>query len=290
MSSARLSAPSVPSPVATAILSLVHSNLLISLSATSVAVSTMVLADLDPRPIPLFIVFAVTLFVYSFNRITDLAEDERNVPRRAAFVRRYGPALLAVGGVLYLGAIAVAVVRNVPGAPAMVLPLFVAVLYSVVGLKRVLFVKNLLVGLSWGLIPLGVGVYYRELWTVDVLFTFAFVTTVLTIAAVVFDIKDIEGDREEGIETLPVVAGPRRTRRATALASALVGYAVVAFVAAGAVDSQYLLLLPFVGYMIGYCLVATPDRTPLFYGFVVDVEHILLAVLLAASASLPGVV
>ena len=263
------------------ILFLVHSNLLISLSATSVAVSTLLLADLAVDPVALFIVFAVTLFVYSFNRLTDLAEDEQNVPERASFVRRYGVGLVAVGAALYLVATAVAIVRGIPGAPAMIAPLSVAVLYSVVGLKRILLVKNLLVGLSWGLIPLGVGVYYDVLLTVDILFMSAFVTAALTVAAVVFDIKDIEGDRAEGIRSIPVVAGPTRTRQFAAGSSALLAVIVLALLAVGVLHRQYALLLPFVGYMIGYSRVATRDRTPLFYGFVIDAEHIFLAVSLA---------
>ncbi|MXR50780.1 prenyltransferase [Halovenus sp. WSH3] len=261
----------------TALLTLVHSNLLISLSATSVAVSTIVLADLRLEPIPLFIVFAVTLFVYSFNRLTDRAEDERNVPGRASFVERYGRVLLAAGILLYAAATVTAIVTGIPGAPAMIVPLAVAVLYSVFGVKRILLVKNLLVGLSWGMIPLGVGVYYEALFTVDILFLFAFVTTALTIAAVVFDIKDIEGDREEGIRTVPLVVGVARTRHLAAAASALLGVVVVSAVAVGLVHPQYLLLVGYTTYMTGYSLTARVDRTPLFYGLVIDSEQILLA-------------
>jgi 4-hydroxybenzoate polyprenyltransferase len=263
-----------------AVLFLVHSNLLISLSATSVALSTMLFADLAVDPAALFIVFAVTLFVYSFNRLTDIAEDEQNVPERASFVQQYGVYLLAVGAVLYLVATAVAIVRGIPGAPAMIVPLAVAVLYSVVGLKRILLVKNLLVGLSWGLIPLGVGVYYGVLRSFDILFMFGFITAALTIAAVVFDIKDIAGDRAEGIRSVPVVAGPARTRQLAVVASAFLGALVVVLLLTGVLHRQYVLLLPFICYMIGYSLVATRDRTPLFYGFVIDSEHIFLAVLL----------
>jgi len=259
------------------ILFLVHSNLLISLSATSVALSTMLLADLAVDPAALFIVFAVTLFVYSFNRLTDIAEDEQNVPDRASFVRQYGVWLLAIGALLYLAATAVAIVRGIPGAPAMIVPLGVAVLYSVVGLKRILLVKNLLVGLSWGLIPLGVGVYYGVLRSVDILFLFGFITAALTIAAVVFDIKDIAGDRAEGIKSVPVVAGPARTRQFAVAASALLGSIVVLLLVVDVLHRQYVLLVPFICYMIGYSLVARRDRTPLFYGFVIDSEHIFLA-------------
>ncbi len=240
----------------------------------------MLFADLTVEALPLFIVFAVTLFVYSFNRLTDLAEDEQNVPDRAAFIKRYGRGLFALGTILYLLATAVAIARGVPGAPAMVVPLVVAVLYSVVGIKRILLVKNLLVGISWGLIVLGVGVYYNQLFAVDILFFFVFITAVLTIAAVVFDIKDIEGDRAEGIRTVPAVVGPKRTRQFSAVAILAVGAVVFLLLVANVLHSQYLILFPFLGYILGYTLVARRDRTPIFYGFVIDVEHTLLAAIL----------
>ncbi|MFW5974274.1 MAG: UbiA family prenyltransferase [Natrialbaceae archaeon] len=268
------------------VLFFVHSNLLISTAATSVALSTMLLADLPVEWLPLFIVFAVTLFVYSFNRLTDLAEDEENVPRRASFIDDYGFALLAVGTVLYFLATVAAIVAGIRGAPAMVVPLAVALLYSVFGLKRVLLVKNLLVGLSWGLIPLGVGVYYEVLVTFDVLFMFAFTTASLTIAAVVFDIKDIEGDRVEGIRTVPVLAGPRRTRQLASVATTLLGVGVAGLIAVGALHARYAALLVFLAYILGYSQFATTDRTPLFYGFVIDSEHILLAAILLATEAL----
>lgn len=273
----------IPTLVTASIRYLVHSNVFISLSATSVVVSTLVLAELPLDALPLFIVFAASMFVYSFNRIADLAEDEQNVPGRAEFVRRYGTLFLVIGVVLYVGASAIAVARGLPGAPALILPLVVAVLYSVVGLKQVLLVKNLLVGISWGLIPLGAGVYYGELESTDVLFMFAFVTTMLTIAAAIFDIKDIDGDREAGIRTLPVVVGSRVTRRLAAGATVLVSALVAGFVLSGILPPRYGTLLPFTAYVFCYSLFATPDKGPLFYGFIVDGEHVFLALLVLGT-------
>nr|WP_254769422.1 UbiA family prenyltransferase [Salinilacihabitans rarus] len=258
---------------------MVHSNLLISLSAASVAVTTVVLADLPLRLLPVCIVFAVTLFVYSFNRLADLDEDERNVPGRAAFTRRYGPVLFALGVACYLAVFVLAVVWDLPGAPLLVVPFVVAILYSTVGLKRLFLVKNLTVGVAWGLIPLGVGVYYDALGSTEIRFLFGFVTAVLTIAAVVFDVKDIEGDRAEGIRTVPNTFGPRATRIATAAATVVVSVVVLGFVLAGVLGRGFLVLLAFTAYVFGYCLAATPDRGPLFYGFVVDGEHVFLAAL-----------
>jgi 4-hydroxybenzoate polyprenyltransferase len=265
------------------ILFLVHSNLLISVAATGVAVATVILVGLPLRPVPLFIVFAVTMFVYSFNRIADFAEDKQNVPTRATFISQYGKPLLAFGIVLYAVAAVFVTLRGVPAAPALGLPRVVALLYSTVGLKRILLVKNLMVGGSGGLIPTGVGVYYDVFPDAEILFLAGFTTAILTIAAVVFDIKDIEGDREEGIQTVPILVDPGWTRRLAAGATLLLGVVVVALVVVGALPGRYAVLLGYTGYVFTYSLFATRDRTPLFYGFVIDSEHIWLALVLLVA-------
>jgi 4-hydroxybenzoate polyprenyltransferase len=268
------------STLVTAVEILVHSNLFVSVSATSVALTTILLADLPFDPVPLFIVFAATLFVYSFNRITDLAEDEQNVPTRANFTKKYGKKLFAVGVSLYIAALALAVYLGLPGVPFLALPLVVGAVYSLGG-KRFLLVKNLLVGGAWGIIPLGVGIYYGVLARTEILFLSGFFVVAVTVAAALFDIKDIEGDREEGIHTVPNVYGPRTTR----LVSAVVVLSLVPFVvAAGATfSSQFFVLLGFLAYVLAYVPFATRDRGVLFYGFVIDGEHIFVAVLTLAT-------
>lgn len=259
---------------------LVHSNLLISIAATSVAFSTVRVLDLPLDPIPLFIVFAATLFVYSLNRITDIEEDETNVPSRAAFTERYGGLLFGVGIVLYLAVISGAVWFGIRGAPFLVLPAVVAALYSLLRVKRLLLVKNLIVGVSWGIIPLGVGVYYGIGLTTGVVVLSGFFTTMLTVAAAVFDIKDIEGDREEGIRTVPIVYSVSATQRGAAGVTLFVAVAVAGVVAGGIVPRQFLVLLGFLAYVAGYIPFATRDRGALFYGFIIDGEHIFLAILI----------
>ncbi len=258
---------------------LVHSNVFISISAASVVVTTIALADLPPDPRPFFIVFAVTMFVYTVNRFTDLEEDETNVPQRAAFIRRYGRIWLAVGAVLYLAAIGFAIALDVPGVGFMLVPLLAAILYSTVGVKRLFFVKNLFVGAAWALIPLGVGYYFGQPWRFEVLFLAGYIGAMITIAAVIFDVKDIEGDRAEGIRTVPNTFGPGWTRTVSQVANVLVAASLVAIVATGVLSTVFLVLLAFNGYVGAYIPFATPDRGPLFYGFVVDGEHLFLAVL-----------
>jgi len=109
-------------------------------------------------------------------------------------------------------------------------------------------------------------VYYDVPWSVDILFMFAFITMMVTIAAAVFDIKDIEGDRAEGIRTVPLVLGVDRTRRLAAAASAVVGLGVGGLLLAGILSARYAVLLGFVAYVAGYSFLARRDRTPLFTG------------------------
>ena len=265
---------------------LVHSNLFISLATVGVAVTTILLADLPIEPLPIFIVFAATMFVYTVNRFTDLEEDEQNVPQRAAFIKRYGWLWLVLGVGLYVAAIAAAFALGLPGAGYMLLPLVVAVLYSLAGIKRVFLVKNLFVGVAWGAIPLGVGFYYDRLLTLEILFLAGYVTAMITIAAVIFDIKDIEGDREEGIATVPNTFGPQWTRRLSQGANVVAAAAVVAVVAGTPLSRAFLVVLAMNGYVACYIPFATPDRGPLFYGFVVDGEHVFLAALVIALEGL----
>jgi len=267
----------------------VHSNLFISLSATGWVVTTALLVGLELEAVALFIVFAATFFVYSLNRVTDIDEDEHNVPGRAAFTRRYGRTLLVVGAAGYALAAALAIALGLPLVGFLALPLVVAVLYSTARLKRLLLVKNLVVGLAWGVIPLGVGVYYGVLRQPEIPALAVYVTAVVTVAAIVFDVKDIEGDRLEGIRTVPNRYGTAVTRRVTAAANLAIAAGLVGAVGAGVLPSAFLWLLALNLYLACYIPFADPDRGPLYYGFVVDGEHLALAAVVYA-ASVAGLV
>lgn len=256
---------------------LVYSNLFISLATTGVAVTTIVLTDRPLEVFPLVVVFAATMFVYTVNRFTDLPEDERNVPGRASFTRRYGLGWLAAGVGLYVLVVATAIALGQSGAIYLLAPLVAVVGYSVVGIKRILLVKNLFVGAAWACIPLGVGYYYQILLTPGLLLVAGYVGTMITIAAVVFDVKDVEGDRREGISTVPILLGPRWTRASAQVANVLVAGGVLAIVATGMVPTTYLVLLAMNAYVGAYIPFARPEYGPLFYGFVVDGEHVFLA-------------
>ena len=254
----------------------VHTNLVVSLAATSVAVTTAVLVDAPLDPLALLVVFAATMFVYTADRVADVDADAANLPGRAAFARRYGRPLLAASTVLYAVAVALAATRGVRYAEFLALPVVAVAVYSGLRAKRVFLAKNLLVGAAWAAVPLGVGAHARRLGDPQVWLLASWVGAVITVAAVVFDVKDVPGDRAAGIDTIPVRCGPATARRVATVANAVLAATVLALVATGVVPSCFLVLLALHAYVAAYVPFATPDRSALFYGLVVDGEHVVL--------------
>ncbi len=125
------------------------------------------------------------------------------------------------------------------------------------------------------MIPLGVGYYYGQLPSVEILFLAGYVGVMITIAAVVFDVKDIAGDRAEDRNRpqhgrSPSNTSPRRPQPSSSPRQSSPSSRRVC-------SSRYLVVLAMNGYVLCYVPFATPDRGPLFYGFVVDGEHVFLA-------------
>lgn len=259
----------------------VHANLVVSLAATSVAATTAALVGVPLDPLALVVVFAATLFVYSVDRVVDADADATTLPGRAAFARRHGRRLLAGSAALYAAVAALAVVQGLPCVEFLALPVVAVAVYSVLRAKRVFLAKNVLVGAAWAAVPLGVGAHARRLGDPQVWVVAAWVGAVITVAAVVFDVKDVPGDRAAGIDTIPVRYGPAVARRVAAVANLCLALGVVALVATSVVPPRFLVVLALHGYVAAYVPFATLDRSALFYGLVVDGEHLALAVLVA---------
>ncbi|SEW08186.1 UbiA family prenyltransferase [Halobacterium jilantaiense] len=257
----------------------VHGNLVVSLAATSVAATTAALVRVPVDPLALFVVFAATLFVYSADRVADADVDAANLPRRAAFARRHGRTVVAASTLLYVAAVALAAARGVRYVEFLALPVVAVGVYSGLRAKRVFLAKNLLVGGAWAAVPLGVGAHAARLGDPRVWLLAAWTGSVITVAAVVFDVKDVHGDRAAGIDTIPVRYGPAAARRVATLANAALALAVVALVATRVLPGRFLVLLVLHAYVAAYVPFATPDRSALFYGLVVDGEHVVLALI-----------
>lgn len=150
----------------------------------------------------------------------DKEEDETNAPERAEFIRGREKPLLGIAFAAYAVAIGIGLWHSVETATITLLPLIAGVVYSSdvmrrVGLPRlkdITGVKNILIAVAWGatvsLLPTTIMDADLDLTRLLMLF-FMGKSMVNTI---IFDARDVEGDREAGVRTIPVVLGTRRTR------------------------------------------------------------------------------
>lgn len=246
------------------------------------AIATMMLVDVPVSVTPIFIVFSIFFFIYTLNRFTDREEDEVNVPRRAAFFDRYGKVLLPLSVILYGGGILIAYIQNTMTVVFTLLPAVAAVIYSVGRAKRILLGKNIIVGLGWGHIPLIVGAYNSTIGT-PVIALFLYFTVVWIVNTVIFDVKDIEGDKKEGISTIPNTFGLRFTKLFTHAVNALLAVAVVSVVLTGVLATSFLALVGLNLYIAVYIHITEEGYGEWFYGIMVDGEGILVAAIVALA-------
>lgn len=256
--------------------SLVYSNVLISLSGVGMALFTQLLAGFPISIYPLFIAFVMPMVVYNLNRLTDIEEDKVNVPDRTQFVEKYSKYLAIISICAYIVGLVYAFTEDLQLFTLSLIYPGLGVIYSVFRTKKYLYVKNLIVGVAWGTIPIVTGSYYGEIFNNVVLFLFAFFTSSWFINTIIFDIKDIEGDRAEGVRTVPNTYGLQSTKLINLTLNVIISILVILLAFSGLIPIEGLILLLLSGYITVYICISEEDHGYWFYGIVVDGEYIFL--------------
>ncbi len=205
-------------------LRLAYSNVWMALGGTGFAILAILITGLPFRWQAILLPFLITYAVYSADKLlgSDDEGDLLNDPVRTAFLARWGRALSWLATVGFLAGLVIASMEGLVVLILYVAPLVVGVLYGIKVLPRgwrfrrlkdITGVKNVVVAVTWGtttvLIPAyvcGTGV------TLLVAAVVVFVTLRMYVNTTYFDLGDLKGDRAEGVQTLPVVLGFRRTR------------------------------------------------------------------------------
>jgi 4-hydroxybenzoate polyprenyltransferase len=260
---------------------LVFSNIYLSFGASVVAWLTLFVANLPFDIELLFIPFAGGMFIYNLNRQTDTKEDRINVPERMKFGNKYGNYLLGGSFVMYLAALYIAFLHSLPALFIALLPGIIASFYSIKRLKKVYFFKNVLVGLSWGVTPLLVG-FYNGVFSAEFLILSVFFAVTFFVNTVIFDIKDMIGDSNAKVNTIPIKMGIQKTRNVCYASNILALIFLAASMVLGFVPIRSIVLLLFSAYVFYYVFRAEEKRDGFFYGVLVDGEFVFLYFILLA--------
>ncbi len=162
--------------------------------------------------------YGVTFSLYTVNKLTDQEEDAVNMPERYEFVKGKKWLLTVASLVFYGVAVVLGGLERLLAVPVLLVPVVFGGLYSVrltahaPRLKDIVVVKNVLATLGWVLVAALLPMLYSDGW---VLFSLVagFLFIKLFINAMVFDIRDVEGDTRQGIHTVPAILGTARTER-----------------------------------------------------------------------------
>jgi len=231
--------------------------------------------------LPLIIACLMTWSMYTLNRTGDVKEDLVNRPDRAQLVHRHARVLRLLAIACYGAALGLSFVS---GRWAFVVPSAILVLgftYSFAWtpvsngenrrrLKDITVVKNLVISAAVAstavLLPV---LYAADPLSSSVFALFVFFLLRVFVNTVVFDIRDTEGDRSAGVNTIPVVYGVEKTKALLYILNLAVALIVVLSVLLAVLPPLAYFLLPSSVYAHAY-IVLIGDRR-FTKGFLFDI-------------------
>jgi len=266
---------------------LLYSSLYLCIAAVSMVYLSSVLQDIPLSLLVCLIMFLVTFSVYNLNRKTDEIEDAINHSRRYAFTKKYAKVLMNLSLATYIVAFVIAGMYGIMAVVITAIPLVNGILYSIPFLPRgfryrrlkdIPFVKNFIVGLAWAvpvaLLPVACTGRSLGEMTVAVGFFFFFLSF---IDSTVFDIRDVKGDAETGVKTIPVILGIQRTRILLSVMNAM-GIGIILVLCSGCLTTVETAIFAGIAmYVQSYIIFFNgAELSKVLYDLIADGQYLLL--------------
>jgi 4-hydroxybenzoate polyprenyltransferase len=208
--------------------------------------------------------YLFTLGAYSINRASDFEEDLVSHPERTSHLESRRKVLPVIAGSSFFIGYELALARNILFFAGLLVPLLLAVAYSItskkmeklVGIARLkdgLLVKNVAISFGWSLIPLLVGLYFQQL-PVALFLLSPFIFLRLMVNTVFFDERDLEADRQYGVRTIPVSLGVAKAELLMNVVDVTSCVYLIALVLLNAIPVFMVGLAVFTPYSVGYRL------------------------------------
>ena len=255
-----------------------------------------ILLGISPNISICFAVFLASFSVYSLNKLTDMDEDAINMPERLSFLKGRRMLVLYYSLAAYILSAVIILLENPLIFPVILVPLVANAIYSskiIPGLPRlkdIPVMKNVTVATSWALVTtlppamcvidipgvlISGAVPTVQTYAIDmVAFVLYFMLVKDFINTVLYDIRDVEGDKETGVRTMPVLLGTRKTTIILLVMNSTLLF-LLTFVEA---DIR-LLMAALILYGYVYILYFRKRRSPLQLDFFVDGEWMLASIL-----------
>jgi len=196
------------------------SSILIACTGFAQTFGGYILLGATPNNYTCLSVFLMTFGIYSINKLTDIREDSINRPERIAFLKSREIKILIISIISLILSAIVTYCNERRALLILMIPFIANCVYSsqihpaVPRLKDIPFVKNIVVGLSWALVCTLMPAISQENFLFLPVAAVAYLMLIKDfINSTLCDLKDVRGDKENGVRTIPVILGPKKTKR-----------------------------------------------------------------------------
>lgn len=155
--------------------------------------------------------------VYSLNKLTDLKEDSINTPDRLNFLKGRKYLIISYSILAYLLSIYLAFLDKPSSAAIVLFPLIANALYGsrvlpgLPRLKDIPVMKNIVVASCCAVTTTFLPAAHMMDASLAIAIAFCFMFGKAFINTLLYDVRDIKGDGEKGVKTIPVLVGKKRT-------------------------------------------------------------------------------
>jgi 4-hydroxybenzoate polyprenyltransferase len=252
---------------------------LLALGTASIAGAAAFLLGRSPTVVLLLMAYLFSFGAYMMNRSAEMDQDLLSHPDRTNYLAQRKRVLPGVVAASFIVGYVLAATVSVVFLLALLAPLGLSLLYSVgskrlVGLigaktlKQKVLLKNVSISFGWSLIPVLVGLYFGA-FNLALLLLSPFIFFRLMTNTIIFDIRDADGDRENGVKTLPTELGVSKSFKVVAAVDALSALYLVMLLIVGLVPTFAVTLIILPIYSTAYRGFAMRSNANL--GFICDV-------------------
>jgi 4-hydroxy-3-methylbut-2-enyl diphosphate reductase len=249
----RANAPSARRAARTAFDLFAHLNVILALGAAGVYYASCVLQGYQLRAQGVALAFLYFLSMYLWNSLASLEMTQHLGINRYRFYSRHRAMLFAVSGASIIALLAIAFTESrslfylmlfatVAGSAyhVSIVPRVLRPILRYSNLRDIPTSRDLFVALAWGILLTFIPQATAEklALTPTSILTFLWVSTLAYLRSLVFDLRDIEGDRIMGRETLVTVVGERRARRALVAGTRVILVVMAAYALLDSIGSR----------------------------------------------------
>lgn len=231
------------------------SSILIALIGILLPYFTFLMYNIKPDFYLLLSSYLLTFTVYSIDKLSNINEDSISLPERAEFIVRHRKILIYVTIASYIVALTLTFLKNTLALSVILFPLCIGLIYSIkisnFRLKDIPALKNISIALSWAVVGtfLPLAVSFKPFASIVLIFSFIFVKCFIN--SVLFDVRDIEGDRVNGVRTIPVLLGLNNTKYLLlALNSTLIPWLMISY--SKGYFHKYIIIIIILTILYGY--------------------------------------